>query len=62
MECVEVDAHLVSDHHCLTPETYTMGMASGTFESSPNLYDLGQSIGQNFHGLGRHSPNVCLCP
>ena len=57
---MEVDAHLESDRRCLSPETYTIGMASGTLESSPNLYDFGQWNGQNSHGLGRHSPNVWL--
>ena len=36
------------------------GMASGTVEGSPSLYDFGQWNGQNSHGLGRHSPNVWL--
>ena len=57
---MELDAHLVSDRPCLSPETYTIGMASGTLENSPNLYDFGQWNGQNSHGLGRHSPNVWL--
>ena len=57
---MEVDAQLVSDPHCLSPETYTIGMASGTLEGSPNLYDFGQWNGQNSHGLGRQRPNVWL--
>lgn len=40
--------------------TYTIGMASGALESSPNIYDFEQWNGQNSHGLGRHSPNVRL--
>ena len=33
---------LVSDRPCLCWETYTIGMASGTLESSANLYDFGK--------------------
>ena len=57
---MEVDAQLVADHPCLSLETYTIGMASGMLECSPNLYDFGQWYGQNSHGLGRRSPNVWL--
>ena len=57
---MEVDAQLVSDRPCLYRETYTIVMASGNLEGSPNLYDFGQWNGQCSHGLGRHSPNVWL--
>ena len=52
---MEVDAQLLSDRPCLSQETYNIGMASGTLEGSPDLYDSGQWNGQNSHGLGRHS-------
>ena len=55
-----VDAHLVLDRACFSPETYTIGMASGNLEGSPNLYNFGQWNGQNSHAWGRHSPNVWL--
>ena len=51
---------LVSGRPCLCWATYTLGMASGTLEGSPNLYHFGQWNGQNSHGLGRHSTNVWL--
>ena len=57
---MELDAQLVSDSPFLFRATYTIGMASGTLEGSPNLYDFGQWNGKNSHGLGRHSPNVWL--
>ena len=57
---MEVDAQLVSDRPCLSRETYTIGMASGTLEGSPNLYDFGQWNVQNSHAWGRYSPNVWL--
>ena len=37
-----------------------IGMASGTLEGSPNLYNFGQWNGQNSHAWGRHSPNEWL--
>ena len=60
MSCVEIDSQLVSDRPCLSRETYTLGMASGTLQGSPNMYDIEQWNGQNFHAWGKHSPNVWL--
>ena len=57
---MEVVAQLVSDRPCLSTETYTIGMASGTLDGSPNLYHFGQWNGQNSHAWGRQCPNVWL--
>ena len=44
----------------LSRATYTIGMASGTVEVSPNLEACGQVNGQNSSGVGRHRPDVWL--
>ena len=57
---VEVVAQLVSDHPCVFRAAYTIGMASGILEHSPNLQVCGQWNGQSFLGEGRHSPVLWL--
>ena len=55
-----MDAQLVSGSPCLSWAFYAIGMALGTLEVSPSLYDCGQWKGQNSRGVERHRPDVWL--